>query len=104
MALKQWHDGARLGGAMQTFLCLGFHSLRKNEERRSATTLERVRAATGFDTITTVGPYSIRNPLTNRINRLETERDVLRFEECTEVMVGRARFLHQGLDLSLIHI
>ena len=66
--------------------------------RLSATTLERVRAATGFDTITTVGPYSIRSPLTNRINRLETERDVLRFEECAEVMVGRARFLHQGLD------
>ena len=68
------------------------------QSRLSATTLERVRAATGFATITTVGPYSIRNPLTNRINRLETERDVLRFEECTEVMVGRARFLHQGLD------
>ena len=32
---EQWHccgGGARLGGAMQTFLCLGFHSLRKNEE------------------------------------------------------------------------
>ena len=68
------------------------------QSRLSATTLERVRAATGFDTITTVGPYSIRNPLTNRINRLETERDVLRFEECAEVMVGSARFLHQGLD------
>ena len=68
------------------------------QSRLSATTLEHVRAATGFDTITTVGPYSIRSPLTNRINRLETERDVLRFEECAEVMVGRARFLHQGLD------
>ena len=66
------------------------------QSRLSATTLERVRAATGFDTITTVGPYSIRNPLTKRINRLETERDILRFEECAEVMVGRARFLHQG--------
>ena len=32
------------------------------QSRLSATTLERVRAATGFDTITTVGPYSIRNP------------------------------------------
>ena len=34
------------------------------QSRLSATTLEleRARAATGFDTITTVGPYSIRNP------------------------------------------
>ena len=56
------------------------------------------RKAAATFIITTVGPYCIRTPLTNRINRLETERDVLRFEECAEVMVGRARFLHQGLN------
>ena len=63
----------------------------------SAATMHRVRAATGFENITVVGGRSIRNPLTGRICRLQTERDVVRLEQCAEVMVGRARFLHEGV-------
>ena len=64
----------------------------------SAATLGRVRAATGFRNIQTVGPQSIRNPLTGRISRLQNEREVTQFEERAVIMVGRARFLHSGVD------